>query len=119
MPQIKTNSEKSVASERKKTEIHKTTFIGKDDFNVVADDEGNIITDMELLAALRALRFDIAKEKGIAPYQVINNQGLVSLATYRPASREEFIALYGLGKVKFDTFGMLFIEAIKKYYAEE
>ena len=119
MPQIKATPEKSVAVERKKAEIHKTTFIGKDDFNVVADDEGNIITDMELLTALRALRFDIAEEKGIAPYKVINNQGLVSLATYRPETREEFIALHGLSETKYDSFGTLFIGAIKKFYAKK
>lgn len=55
---------------------------------------------MELLTTLRALRFDIAKEKGIAPYKLINNQGLVSLATYRPETREEFIALHGLNEQK-------------------
>ena len=119
MPQVKVASEKPVTVERKRAEIHKTTFIGKDDFNVVADDEGNIITDMELLTALRALRFDIAKEKGIAPYKVISNQGLVSLATYRPETREEFLALHGLSETKYDSFGTRFIEAIKNYYAKK
>ncbi len=119
MPQIKSTDEKPVASERKKAEVHKTTLIGKDNFNVVADDEGNIITDMELLTALRALRFDIAKEKEIAPYKVINNQKLVSLATYRPETREEFISLNGFSETTYNEYGLRFLEAIKKFYCKK
>ena len=119
MLQIKSTDEKSVTSERKKAEVHKTTLIGKDNFNVVADDEGNIITDMELLTALRALRFDIAKEKEIAPYKVINNQKLVSLATYRPETREEFISLYGFSETTYNEYGLRFLETIKKFYSKK
>ena len=123
MPQVKTVTEKASSVERKKAEIHKTTYrtilIGKDDFNIVVDDDGNTITDMELLTELRSLRFDIAEEEKIAPYKVLNNQGLVSLATYRPETREDFISLYGLGETKYNAYGMKFIESIKKFYAKK
>ena len=49
-------------------------------------------------------------------YTIISNKGLVSLATYRPETREEFIELYGLGEATYDMFGTRFIDAIKKFY---
>lgn len=117
MPQIKSTTKITSTPERKKAEVHKTIFISKDEFYVVADDGGNVITNMELLADLRLLRFDIAEEKGIAPYKIINNKGLVSLATYRPETREEFIALNGLSEAKYNEYGVRFINTIKKFYS--
>lgn len=123
MPQIKTALEKPVTVEHKKTEIHKvsyaSTFIDKDGFLVVADDNGNIITDMELLSELRSLRTQIMIEDKRPAYTIIGNKGLVSLATFRPETREEFISLYGLGETTYNTYGLRFIEAIKKFYAKK
>ena len=123
MPQIKTTAKRTPTIERKKSEVHKTTYrktiIGNDEFYIIADDDGNIITDMDLLAELRSLRFQIAKAKSCAPYKIINNKVLVSLATYRPETREDFIALYGLGETTYNEYGVKFIEAIKKFYSKK
>ena len=123
MPHIKATPKSTTPTKRKKAEVHKTSYrtmlMGKDDFDIVIDDDGNVITDMELLAELRSLRFDIAEEKSIAPYKIINNKGLVSLATYRPETREDFISLYGLGEVKYNDYGVKFIEVIKKFYSKK
>ena len=48
-------------------------------------------------------------------YTIIGNKGLVSLATYRPETREEFIALYGLGETTYNSYGVQFIQAIKDF----
>lgn len=108
--------------ERKKADVHKTTFkeaqIEFDGFNVVADDEGNIITDLELLTELRSLRSQIMREDKRPAYTIIGNKGLVSLATYRPETREDFISLYGLGEKTYSEYGMRFIEAIKRFYSK-
>ena len=120
IPKIKPALKPTIPVERKKAEVHKTTFkethIEIDGFNVVADDEGNIITDMELLAELRSLRLQIAREENKAAFKILTNKSLVSLATYRPETREDFISLYGLGEVKYNDYGVKFIEAIKKFY---
>lgn len=122
MPKIKADSQSTRIIERKKAEVHKVThgkiFIEKDGFNVIADDEGNIITDMELLSELRNLRGKIAQENKKPAYTIIGNKGLVNLATYRPETREEFVALYGLGEKTYNAYGTRFIAAIKEYYAK-
>ncbi len=122
MPQIKPTSEKTPKTEHKKADVHKTTFsetfIEKDGFQVVADDDGEIITDMELLAELRAVRLQISREENLAAFHILTNKQLVSIATYRPETREEFVSLYGLGEGKYETYGAKFIEAIKSFYAK-
>ena len=94
-------------------------FVEKDGFSVVVDNEGQIITDMALLAHLRGVRTDIAKEEKRPAYTIITNKGLVSLATYRPTTKEEFISLYGLGETTYQSFGNKFISAIKDFYNQQ
>ena len=119
VPHIKPSKSTPIVAERKQAEVHSTTYskivLGKDEFYIVTDDDGNEITNMELLTDLRALRFDIAKEKSIAPYKIINNKVLVGLATYRPTTKEEFITLYGLGEITYSEYGARFIKAIRDY----
>ena len=90
-------------------------YIEQDGFQVVVDNEGQLLTDMELLAELRTLRAKIMREDNRPAYTIINNKGLVSLATYRPTTKEEFIALYGLGEATYSEYGAKFICAIKDF----
>ena len=117
IPEMKEES-KPVA-QRRVAKVHTVThserYIEQDGFMVVADDDGQILTDMTLLEDLRKLRKQIMVEENKPAYTIINNKGLVSLATYRPESREEFISLYGLGETSYDLYGERFISAIKDY----
>lgn len=90
-------------------------FIEKDGFMVIADPDGRIITDMTLLLQLRSLRYKIALENKIPVYTIVNNAILVRLATDKPTTAEEFLAIPGIGSHKYKTYGKLFIDAIKKY----
>ncbi len=105
--------------ERKKAEVHTVEyteqFIEKDGFSVVVDNEGQIITDMKLLERLRNIRANIMRTEKRPAYTIITNKGLVSLATYRPTTKEEFINLYGLGETSYRLYGEQFIAVIKKY----
>lgn len=120
MPQVQTIQKPTQPIERKKAEVHITQksehFIEQDGFQIVVDDDGQYITDMELLAELRALRTQIMKEDNRPAYTIIGNKGLVSLATYRPETKEEFISLYGLGETTYQAYGDRFIKAIKEFY---
>jgi superfamily II DNA helicase RecQ len=120
IPEIAPVKKPPVEVERKKAQVHtvdhQEKFIEKDGFSVVVDNEGQIITDMQLLAHLRGLRAQISKEEKRAAYTIISNKGLVSLATYRPATKEEFVSLYGLGETTYQSFGIKFITAIKDFY---
>ena len=118
MPKIKESkavSDNKIEPPKVHTTTHSKKFIEREGFMVLADDEGKILTDMKLLAYLRGIRFQIMKEEKKAAYKIIGNKGLVSLATYRPETREEFISLYGLGETTYDLYGNRFIQAIKNY----
>lgn len=120
MPQVQAVQISTPPVERKKAEVHTTQksehFIEQDGFQIVVDDDGQFITDMELLAELRVLRAQIMKEDNRSAYTIIGNKGLVSLATYRPETKEEFVSLYGLGETTYQAYGDRFIKAIKDFY---
>lgn len=83
---------------------------------MIVDDEGNIITDMNLLRYLRGFRIMLIKNTNLSAYRIVSNKGLVSLATYRPETKEEYLRLNGLGEVSYMLYGKMFIDEIKKYY---
>lgn len=119
LPKIKPIKSTPTVEERKHGEVHTTErtkqFIEQDGFMVVADNDGQILTDMELLAHLRSLRIQIMQEDKRPAYTIIGNKGLVSLATYRPITKEDFVALYGLGEKTYSEYGDRFIKAIKEF----
>ena len=94
-------------------------FIEKDGFMVVTDPEGKIITDMALLSRLRSLRYKIALKNNIPVYMIANNAVLVRLATDKPTTTEEFLAIPGIGSHRCEAYGQLFINAIKKYITNQ
>lgn len=119
LPKIKPLKSTPTVEERKHGEVHTTErteqFIEQDGFMVIADNDGQILTDMELLAHLRSLRVQIMQEDKRPAYTIIGNKGLVSLATYRPTTKEDFVALYGLGEKIYSDYGDRFIKAIKEF----
>ena len=111
----------SSAYPRKAENLVKYTeqFIEKDGFMVVTDPEGKIITDMALLSRLRSLRYKIALKNNIPVYMIANNAVLVRLATDKPTTTEEFLAIPGIGSHRCEAYGQLFINAIKKYITNQ
>ena len=110
---------KRVVTTRKKAEVNSIEFVEhfveKEGFNVVATEDGTILTDMELLKKLRALRLELAKEIKRPAFCVMSNSTLVSLATYRPTTKEQFLNIKGVGEVLYSKYGEKFIEVIKKH----
>jgi len=83
--------------------------IEKEPIQVICNEDQNIITDLELLQFLYDVRF-------IKRFPVmITNKALVSMATYKPLSKEEFVALPGIGEGIYRVCGEQFIHAIKSY----
>lgn len=58
----------------------------------------------------------LMKNTNLPAYRIVSNKGLVSLATYRPETKEEYLRLNGLGEVSYMLYGKMFIDEIKKYY---
>jgi DNA helicase-2/ATP-dependent DNA helicase PcrA len=64
------------------------------------DDEGRALLD-----ALRAWRSEKARAAGMPAYVICNDRTLVEIATSRPATPDQLLAVHGLGEVKVGRFG--------------
>jgi ATP-dependent DNA helicase RecQ len=70
--------------------------------------------DGALFNALRAERSRLAREQGVPPYVVFADTTLRAMATERPSSRNEFLALPGVGQAKLEHYGQAFLAVIKR-----
>ncbi|MCA8955928.1 MAG: ATP-dependent DNA helicase RecQ [Planctomycetes bacterium] len=61
--------------------------------------------DRELQSALRGYRARWARDNSLPPYMLFSNQSLDQMAADPPSSREEFLAIKGLGEKKWEAFG--------------
>ena len=68
--------------------------------------------DNDLLARLKAKRMEIAREIAKPAYVVFSDATLIDMAKKRPAGREEMLGVSGVGDVKFEKFGEIFLEII-------
>ena len=89
-----------------------------DGWDIIVDEDGTILTDMELLKRLQALRKRIGDENGVPYYRVAWDNVLVRLATKKPVTREEFLTLKGIKDKWFDKNGQAFLREIKDYLGE-
>ncbi len=71
-------------------------------------------SSMDLFEALRALRKKLAEEKGVPPYVIFGDASLVEMSQRRPATEDEFLDINGVGQVKLERYGTLFLDAITK-----
>ena len=68
-----------------------------------------------LFDALRALRFELASERKVPAYIIFTNAALADMAIIKPTTVEEFMQVSGVGKVKAEQYGEVFINLIKTY----
>ena len=68
-----------------------------------------------LFENLRSLRKQIADEQGVPPYVVFGDRTLVAMTELRPHTRAAFAELPGVGAVKLDRYGALFLTAIAEF----
>jgi ATP-dependent DNA helicase RecQ len=69
----------------------------------------------ELLQALKKLRLDLAHEREVPAYVIFSDKTLIDMAARRPADREAFAQVFGVGQAKLDAFADIFLEAIAGY----
>ena len=65
-----------------------------------------------LLDVLKALRLEIARERGVPAYVVFPDRTLIDMARRRPRSEEEFAEVNGVGAAKLSQFAEPFLAAI-------
>ncbi len=64
---------------------------------------------------LRAIRKNLAEERGCSAFIIMTNKTLCAVVEARPTTIEEFRSVYGIGDYKTMNFGKCFINAIKEY----
>ncbi|MGX6962527.1 DNA helicase RecQ [Vagococcus xieshaowenii] len=79
---------------------------------VVTKDNESLYNELILL------RKTLAKEQQLPAYVIFNNKSLVEMATYRPKSKEAFLAIKGVGEAKYDSYGEVFMTLIRDYLQE-
>jgi ATP-dependent DNA helicase RecQ len=69
--------------------------------------------DRDLFEALRALRLDIARARGVPPYVVFHDATLREMARVRPTSMRELLGVKGVGARKAEDLGERFLTLIR------
>lgn len=71
--------------------------------------------DQDLFETLRMLRKKLADQQGVPPYVVFPDVSLHEMATFLPKNKTDFKKITGVGERKVQSYGEIFIEAIKEY----
>jgi ATP-dependent DNA helicase RecQ len=69
--------------------------------------------DRSLFEKLRQLRLEVSKRLNVPPYVVFHDKTLKEMASRRPSTRAELLAITGVGERKAEQFGDLFLEIIR------
>ncbi len=81
-----------------------------------ADPEAELSArDLELLSALKSLRSELSRARGVPAYVVFNDRSLTDMARRRPTSEEEFATVHGVGQAKLEKFAATFLALIAEH----
>lgn len=70
--------------------------------------------DKNLLVKLKAVRTKLAREKSVPAYIIFYDSVLIKMARERPTTRDQMLAISGVGEVKFERFGSDFMEVVSE-----
>jgi ATP-dependent DNA helicase RecQ len=62
---------------------------------------------------LRELRNTIAKENSLPPYVIFSDKTLKELSSSKPTTKEQMLLVHGIGEVKFQRYGEMFLEELQ------
>lgn len=72
----------------------------------------------ELFELLRIKRKELADDEDVPPYAIFPDTTLIEMAYYFPQNKNALEALYGVGTVKKEKFGDVFVGVVKNFTAE-
>ena len=73
--------------------------------------------DAALFEILRKKRKEIADQANLPPFAIFHDRTLKEMAMYFPQNLDSLSRIYGIGSVKREKYGDLFIEIIRQYRA--
>ena len=71
--------------------------------------------DPELFDVLRAVRLQLARDRGVPPYVIFHDRTLQEMADRRPRTLDDLHDIYGVGARKAADFGDAFLDAIRTF----
>ena len=74
--------------------------------------------ELRLFETLREIRKHLAEESNVPPYVIFGDASLVEMCRARPATDEQFLDITGVGQVKLERHGEIFLEAIARDEAD-
>ena len=101
---------------RKRTSIVLTKHIDIAE-KAVRTRAGTIECDEALFERLRALRRQLADERGVPAYIIFSDVSLRQMAKNYPTTASEFRSIPGVGEQKLKNFGESFVREIRNYLA--
>ena len=58
---------------------------------------------------------ELARQQGVPAFIIFGDKSLKDMATIKPATRESFATVYGVGDYKLNAYADAFLEAIRQY----
>jgi ATP-dependent DNA helicase RecQ len=95
---------------KERDELNKKITVAK-----TKSDTPRIRVRNELFDYLREYRRDLANERGIAPYIIFSDATLAEIAAVVPLTEVAFRSISGVGELKWQQLGEIFIKKIKTY----
>jgi len=74
--------------------------------------------DERLFSKFRSLRKRLAEEANVPPYAIFPDKTLIELAARLPQSPEQMLLIHGVGQVKVQKYGKLFLAEIEAFCTE-
>jgi len=93
-----------------------TTIDGDTVVRTSSDVENNY--NEELFELLRIKRKELADDEDVPPYAIFPDTTLIEMAYYFPQNKNALEALYGVGTVKKEKFGDVFVGVVKNFTVE-
>ncbi|GBC62931.1 ATP-dependent DNA helicase RecQ [Desulfonema ishimotonii] len=75
--------------------------------------------DSALFEILRDRRKALADAADVPPYAVFPDKTLIEMASFFPRSPERLMQIHGVGRVKHERYGAIFLEIIDRYCREK
>lgn len=73
----------------------------------------------KLYNSIKQWRYELATEKDLPPYTVLQQKALLGIVNTLPANKRELLAIPGIGKKITDMYGNILLEFVNKYKANQ
>lgn len=90
----------------------------KEDFDEKVKREIKESYDEKLFEILLIKRKSIADKLRLPPYIIFSDKTLSEMASYLPINKKEMLRIHGLGEIKFEKYGYIFLKEIIEYCKE-